>query len=742
MRKRNLSQYLSNPDTDLKRLLLPLLVALYSCKVSVLLPSRTGCGTLQTDLNRIIAAATSEDFDLDRAIPLLELCLRTESNDALIWDQVYDLVGETTTPPQTIASSLLIQTPWIHNTGSFANSSEYRQHVDKILKMELGPLYVGLGRFYEIFFERVDGLRIAAEAVFEKCKKGSEPLFDEGWSGWPQSADQDEVLSWFADISNKFTEFADESRLEPLNRRRPLAQPNKPVTGSIGERKLDVGFVDDPNAGKNSRCQWKLILVPGELKSNPKADIASKAWLDLGTYAREVLAAQANRRFVLAFTICGSLMRIWVFDRLGAIASEQFDINKDGLRFVTTILGFLLMNDEELGFDPTIKTKDGKQFIEIHRNNSTERLIIDKLMQRTRCIAGRATTCWKVHREGYPEEPLVVKDSWQYPERDEEGQLLHEATDKNVINVSRYYHHETVKIRGKDDDVRNNIRGGLDVTSATNYRAGRSIPLRIMTSGPSRRGRSSSSVAGQKRTSSQAGAPIPHNKRPCSVSPTKASVGDALSNRVHRRIVLRDYGMPIYKASTPSVLLSRMADCIEGHQSLLEKIDVLHRDISINNLLMNSKGFLIDLDLAIKRSRIGVSGAKGKTGTRAFMSIGALLGEQHSFMHDLESFFWVLFWICIHCDGPNRGGVVTEFDHWNYADTEQLAKLKLGTIANETIFMRTVTNNFTPHYKALIPMMNELRKVVFPKNNPWERENKKLYSQMQEILRSNNGAYM
>jgi hypothetical protein len=49
------------------------------------------------------------------------------------------------------------------------------------------------------------------------------------------------------------------------------------------------------------------------------------------------------------------------------------------------------------------------------------------------------------------------------------------------------------------------------------------------------------------------------------------------------------------------------------------------------------------LDLAIKEERIGASGAKGKIGIRAFIAIGALLGEKHSFMHDLESFFWVLF---------------------------------------------------------------------------------------------------
>src|SRR3954469_23664692 len=90
-----------------------------------------------------------------------------------------------------------------------------------------------------------------------------------------------------------------------------------------------------------------------------------------------------------------------------------------------------------------------------------------------------------------------------------------------------------------------------------------------------------------------------------------------------------------------------------GHQSL-HKAGILHRDISVNNVLVNEKdnsGFLIDLDLAIREKRLK---ACDKTGTKVFMAIGALSGQQHSFMHDLESFFWVLFWICIHYSGPKE----------------------------------------------------------------------------------------
>jgi len=115
-------------------------------------------------------------------------------------------------------------------------------------------------------------------------------------------------------------------------------------------------------------------------------------------------------------------MRLWEFDRVEVVGSERFDINKDGLRFVTIILGFLSMNEEQLGFDPTIITAGGKRFTQIERNGQQERLIIDKLMTRARCIVGRATTCWKAHRAGDDSgTPLVIKDSWQHPERQEEG---------------------------------------------------------------------------------------------------------------------------------------------------------------------------------------------------------------------------------------------------------------------------------------------------------------------------------
>jgi hypothetical protein len=64
-------------------------------------------------------------------------------------------------------------------------------------------------------------------------------------------------------------------------------------------------------------------------------------------------------------------MRLWEFDRAGGIASAPFDINKDGHRFVSIVLGYLWMNDDKLGFGPTIVSSEGLRFIDISRNGKS-----------------------------------------------------------------------------------------------------------------------------------------------------------------------------------------------------------------------------------------------------------------------------------------------------------------------------------------------------------------------------------
>ncbi|EEP83047.1 conserved hypothetical protein [Uncinocarpus reesii 1704] len=723
-----------------------LLPALMGEMAAVKLCSPISSRNVASELSRLFVLVQEGDFSYEHYQPLVQLVIQ-KAPDTDIWRAVFDLIATITraerATPTPRPSLLTPQTPRSHNTSSLANSSELRTNIDSVLKEELrGELHADIPSFYEKFFDDIESLSDTATAVFENCKTGDSPLYSDesGWTDWPDSTNERPVLDWLTNTIDQFVRFAERHDPARTLARRPLAQPAQPINGSIGKRKLDVGFVEDLDSTPGKRYEWSEILVPGELKNDRTYDVPSGARLDLARYAREVLSAQDGRRFMLGFTLCGPLLRVWEFDRCGGIGSEAIDINQDGLQFVTVILGFLLMDRLQLGFDPTVIKVDGRPCIEIEREGKKERLVIDAVILRGRCIAGRATTCWKTHSEAdESRRPLVVKDSWQYPERDEEGELLREAAESGVINVARYYHHETVQVDGRDDDVQA-IRKGLGIPAARPEQGDLQAALRRSASG---RGRASRSIAiGRKRSSDcNINFPPPNSKRTKSSSPTKHPANDKPPNRVHRRVIVRDYGKPIYESSSRVALLVGMEGCILGYESLYNKAGLIQSDISLRNLLVNEdddnlscRSFLIDLDLAIQTQRDGFSGARGKTGTRAFMAIGVLYGEKHSFMHDLESFFWVLFWICIHYKGPGNGRTVERFEEWNYVNTEKLADEKKGVISDEIDFLRIVDDHFTPYYRPLVPWVNRLRRIVFPNGGRWKESNSKLGLKMRKIL--------
>ncbi|EEH33159.1 hypothetical protein PAAG_04212 [Paracoccidioides lutzii Pb01] len=732
-----------------------LLSALQGEEAALNIRSRISDGNVASDIANLFTSLQRANFSYNHYRRLVHLVIQrlppTESQNVEtwnfdVWNAVFgliDTVSRGTPPPPPHPTSSIQQTPWLRNTSSVVNSTEYRKHVDIVLKEELGEIHVDIPRFFDAYFGDIPHLTAVSQAVLEECEKGDSPLYheDEGWKGWPELAAERDVLKWLANIIAELVRLAEAQEPSWKIDRRPLAQPSQPLQGSVAERKLDVGFVDDLTATEDSRCLWSQILVPGGLKNDPKYDRKSGAWFDLGRYAREVLAAQDTRHFVLGFTLCGPFLRLWNFDRLGGIASEEFNINQDGLRFMSVILGFLLMNRKQLGFDPTIVTTGTERYIEIEKNGTKERLIIDEIVGRARCVAGRATTCWKVYCEtDKSRTPLVVKDSWQYPERTEEGELLREAMAKGVKNVARYYHHETVRIDDKDDDVLA-IRKGLSIPISKDEKGGFKATVRRSRS--QREQKRQGSSTGQKRSSDcvDMAFPPPPSKRTQSSSPSKSADGSTRRNRIHRRIVIRDCGKPIYESSSKSTLLTGLAGCIEGYMSLHDEAGLIQCDVSPRNLMVNEDkdnpswpAFLIDLDLAIKTQRDGSSGARGKTGTRAFMAIGVLYGEKHCFMHDLESFFWVLFWICIHYDAPGKGRIVERFEEWNYVSTEKLADEKKGVISDEGDFLRILKDNFTPYYQSLIPCVNRLRRLVFPDGGRWKKSNFNLPRNMIETL--------
>lgn len=109
------------------------------------------------------------------------------------------------------------------------------------------------------------------------------------------------------------------------------------------------------------------------------------------------------------FTIYGSLIRLWVFDRSGLYSSEKFDIHKEPDRFVKAIAGYTLMTDTELGLNTFIIHDGNGKYIIVRdvRINLEDRPIAS-----TKAIVCRGTTCYRGKRPGLTDWEYVVKFAW------------------------------------------------------------------------------------------------------------------------------------------------------------------------------------------------------------------------------------------------------------------------------------------------------------------------------------------
>jgi hypothetical protein len=232
--------------------------------------------------------------------------------------------------------------------------------------------------------------------------------------------------------------------------RRYYTSANKVLKGSEADRKLDIFLTPADVALPNGEHDWSNVLVIGEHKQNPDEDRSIKTLVQLAGYAREVFRSQPERRFVPGFTICGSVMRLWVFDRSGPYNSEKFDIHKEPDQFIGVITGYAMMSDAELGLNTFIKRDGtGKYIVARDVRISLE----DNPITSTKVIVCRGTTCYQGRRRDSADWDYVVKFAWPSDKRQREGMLLKLAKERGVTGVAEWFHHEQVAIDGSMDTI-------------------------------------------------------------------------------------------------------------------------------------------------------------------------------------------------------------------------------------------------------------------------------------------------
>ncbi|KAG1779841.1 hypothetical protein EV702DRAFT_1043716 [Suillus placidus] len=140
-----------------------------------------------------------------------------------------------------------------------------------------------------------------------------------------------------------------------------------------------------------------------------------------------------------------------------------------------------------------------------------------------------------------------------------------------------------------------------------------------------------------------------------------------LTPHTHHRLALDIVGKNLTEFESSRQLVSSVRDALIAHKDAFELAKVLHRDLSVGNVVIyKGKGYLIDWDLA---KLVNINGPRQTTrmGTWQFMS--AYLVEHkyaiHSVKDDLESSFYVVLWTTLkfketYMDIVRRTSLITQ----------------------------------------------------------------------------------
>ena len=467
-----------------------------------------------------------------------------------------------------------------------------------------------------------------AEKAREICLIAIEYLEKDAKASRPSA--KDAIESKMAELQFKDHSQIHSKWLRHLRTRHWAAKPGG-LKGIAAKRRIDICL----HVGAGGAKDADKVLIAGEHKSKRTELIQKEAIVQVGGYVGEILGAQPFRHHMPAFTLLQDHMRIWIFDRLGCYGSKEFRIavnDSELFAFVEIMLALTTMSYAQLGYDKDVFADPQCSLMWTPLSSlpagitgyvilGKERYSLREVIFIRPGLVCRGTICFTASLEGQEDVAFIFKTFWRSRTNSSEGELLGSVQKcPSVINLAR--------MRSYDEPLTIN-RERWDSRST-----GRVLTL-------NNRPEEEKLVFGSNR-----GPDV----------------------RVFSRLILEDRGHPLKEVETPLELFRSVLDAFRGHKTLYFNGGVLHRDISQSNILLRPRddtsgyGFLIDLDYAVRIDNRTFeptsSGANHRTGTLPFMAIGILRCEdmRHLYAHDVESFVYVLLWICLY-DRNHRGYV-------------------------------------------------------------------------------------
>lgn len=174
-----------------------------------------------------------------------------------------------------------------------------------------------------------------------------------------------------------------------------------------------------------------------------------------------------------------------------------------------------------------------------------------------------------------------------------------------------------------------------------------------------------------------------------------------------------------------------LTDRIIGCWHLYSKCGYIHRDISINNVVLldgpcfASAGMLIDFDMVVKYNSQS-SSASERTGTFNFMAIGILKGTAliHTPLHDLESFLYVLLYLGIKYEKGSLRSISHHGEHLFRSPSRTAVYMETSGYTNaESMrsqdFQKCVLPDLGEEFRRRLgKMLRELRHILGPHMHP------------------------
>ncbi|KAJ2809541.1 hypothetical protein H4R20_000043 [Coemansia guatemalensis] len=445
-------------------------------------------------------------------------------------------------------------------------------------------------------------------------------------------------------------------------------------------------------------------------------------------YSRAIYMKQHHRRFAWALAGCAKQMYACVLLHDAVLVSPAMDIATPTGRkqLIGLFVNWSLCEEHQLGYDPTIRYDSDRDlwtidcFDDQEDSGAPHQYSIEYVLFPADNLLGRHTRCFVASPlSGDSDGPrqVVIKDSWAAARSTDDDddrseiKLLGKIKDTLASKNVDFLYPEMVH----GGHVRFMINGNVVVDTTDSI---------FNLFGTSRLEPPDMDYQESLQTNSAA-------------SGNDADLWKQQYLRAHRRIVLTPIGKHIKQVKDQTELIVVLADAMRCHSAVNRHCNILHRDISTNNILAVDvpdslpRGLLIDFDYGLATGTVRKGSQPECLGTLPFMSIGNLTNSdtRRTALDDWESLLYLVCWTAtVGITSEDRKDTQEKREkemeenpfyieppifNWKRGTPIDIARQKFSHMDTAGDFKLYILGKFWPRYRGLKMLAKELHKALF-----------------------------